>query len=57
VKSEDFVTVASAFLWTLENRLGESWDEETKEAWVVIYSALSNTMIDAVDKAQKSVLQ
>ena len=52
VKPEDFITVASALLWTLESRLGKLWDKETKDAWITIYSTLSNTMIDAVAKAQ-----
>ena len=57
VKPEDFITVASALLWTLESRLGNLWDTETKEAWITIYSTLSNTMIDAMTKAQSTVLQ
>lgn len=52
VKPEDFTIVGSALLWTLENRLGELWDNETKQAWATIYSILSKVMIEAIDKPQ-----
>jgi len=56
VKPEYFAIVASALLWTLENKLGKSWDEETKEAWVTMYSIISKTMIDAVNESQAVAL-
>jgi methyl-accepting chemotaxis protein len=52
VKPEYFESLASALLWTLENRLGKAWNDETKEAWVTIYSTLANGMINAVNESQ-----
>ena len=52
VRQEHFTIVATALLWTLENKLGKSWDEETKNAWVTMYSIISKTMIDAVNESQ-----
>ena len=40
-------TVGAALLDTLEKGLGDSWDEEHKEAWALVYGVLSKTMIDA----------
>ena len=57
VRPEYFPTVGSALLWTLENRLGKLWNEETKEAWVTIYSILSKAMIDTVEETQPVALQ
>lgn len=52
VKPEYFATVASALLWTLENKLGKMWGEETKDAWVTMYTILSKAMIEAVGESQ-----
>ncbi|MBA53402.1 MAG: hemin receptor [Pseudomonadales bacterium] len=52
VKEEHFQPVAEALLWTLEQGLGDAWDEEAKVAWTEAYVLLSTTMIDAMKAAQ-----
>jgi len=47
VKEEDYATVGDALLWTLEQRLGEDFTPEVKEAWEEAYKLLSNVMINA----------
>jgi PAS domain S-box-containing protein len=47
VETEHYQTVASALLWTLEKALGQDWNEEVKDAWTAVYTALSVTMIEA----------
>jgi len=44
VKEEHYTTVAVALLWTLEKGLGDSWNAEVQEAWVVVYTILADTM-------------
>ncbi|AWB65513.1 hemin receptor [Saccharobesus litoralis] len=52
VKDEHFPIVAEALLWTLEQGLGDAWNEEVKGAWVEAYTVLANTMIDAMNEAR-----
>lgn len=52
VKEEHFPIVADALLWTLEQGLGDDWNEEVKEAWVTAYTILATTMIEAMKDAQ-----
>jgi len=47
VKDEHYATVAAALLWTLEKGLGEAFTAEVKEAWVVVYTILADTMKNA----------
>lgn len=47
VKAEHYPAVGEALLWTLEQGLGDNWNEELGEAWTQAYSILSNTMQDA----------
>lgn len=47
VTAEHYQPVAEAFLWTLENYLGEDFTPELKEAWVVAYTTLAGVMIEA----------
>lgn len=44
VKDEHYATVATALLWTLEKGLGDAWNDEVKESWVVVYTILADTM-------------
>mmetsp|Transcript_29796 Transcript_29796/g.61485 ORF Transcript_29796/g.61485 Transcript_29796/m.61485 type:complete len:149 (+) Transcript_29796:39-485(+) len=44
-------TVGAALLDALENGLGDSWDEEHKEAWAAVYTVLSKVMIEAGDES------
>ena len=51
VKEEDYATVGSALLSTLEAGLGDAFTPEVKEAWTITYTTLSTTMIDAANKS------
>ncbi len=46
VKAEDYDKVADAFLWTLEQGLGDGFTPEVKEAWVVTYTTVAGVMIE-----------
>lgn len=48
VREEHFAPVGASLLWTLEQGLGDTWNDEAKEAWTTVYSVLSSTMIDAM---------
>ena len=37
VRNGDYDTVGAALLWTLEQGLGDVFDEEVKEAWANVY--------------------
>ena len=47
VLSAHYSTVGEAFIWTLEKKLGEDFTEELKQAWIEVYTTLSNIMIEA----------
>lgn len=47
VKPAQYEMVGDALLWTLEQGLGNDWNEEVKEAWASCYAILSTTMIEA----------
>ena len=49
VKDEHYNTVATALLWTLEKGLGPDFTPATKEAWVVVYTILADTMKGAAN--------
>lgn len=51
VQDPDYVTVAEALLWTLEQGLGDAFTAEVKAAWSKIYSVLADTMIAAATEA------
>lgn len=51
VKPEQYETVGAALLWTLEQGLGEAWNEEVAEAWADVYGILSSTMKEAAEFA------
>ncbi len=44
VTDENYDTVASALLWTLEQGLGEQFSPDVEEAWIAVYGVLSGTM-------------
>lgn len=48
VKDEHFPIVGEALLWTLEQGLGDEWNDELKEAWATTYALLASTMIAAM---------
>ena len=45
VKPEHYRLVGDALLWTLQQGLGNDWNEEVKEAWTKCYTTLAETMI------------
>jgi len=49
VNKEDYAKVGDSLLWTLEQGLGEGFDEPTREAWVVTYTTLSGVMIEGAE--------
>jgi hemoglobin-like flavoprotein len=51
VKPVQYKKVGEALLWTLEQGLGNDWNEEVKEAWTKCYTTLSDTMIAASSEA------
>ena len=48
VTEAHFNTVAAALLWTLELALKDQWNDKMKNAWVAVYTVLSETMINAM---------
>lgn len=47
IKNEYYQHVGESLLYTLEKGLGDEFTLEVKDAWVVLYTLLSNTMIEA----------
>ena len=52
VKAEDYKKVGDAFLWTLEQCLGDAFTLDTKEAWIVAYTTVASAMIEGAEYAQ-----
>jgi hemoglobin-like flavoprotein len=51
VKAQDYGTVATALLWTLEKGLGDAFTPSVKEAWTQTYMTLAQTMQSASARA------
>ncbi len=47
VRPAHYKLVGKALLWTLEQGLGNDWNDEVKEAWMKCYTTLSEAMIAA----------
>ena len=47
VRPQDYGTVGTALLWTLETGLGEAFTLEVREAWGSAYTLLATTMQEA----------
>lgn len=47
VTDDQYAPVGAALLWTLEQGLGKTWNEEVKEAWTEAYTLLANVMTEA----------
>ena len=47
VKAEDYRPVGEALVWTMGKGLGDAFTEDTKQAWIAAYGALSAVMIEA----------
>lgn len=54
VKDEDYETVGTALLWTLEQGLGPSFTCQVKDAWAEAYGILAGTMQAAAEEVQTS---
>ncbi len=46
-KPEHYQTVGQALLWTLESVLVNRWDDDTRTAWMEVYTLVATTMINA----------
>ena len=51
VRNGDYVSVCAALLWTLEQGLGDTFDDEVREAWANVYGVLAAAMIEAANEA------
>lgn len=49
VKAEDYDKVGDAFLWTLQQGLGDAFTPEIEEAWTVTYSTVASVMTDGAE--------
>ncbi|MEM7541416.1 MAG: globin family protein [Pseudomonadota bacterium] len=54
VTNAHYDTVGEALLWTLEQGLGDAFDEPTKAAWTETYTILATTMKAAAAEAEAS---
>jgi len=52
VKEAHYPLVGAALLWTLEQGLGDAFDEDTREAWAAAYELLAGVMCQAAADAQ-----
>ena len=52
VKAEDYKKVGDAFLWTLEQGLGDVFTPDVKEAWIVAYTTVASVMIEGAEYTQ-----
>jgi hemoglobin-like flavoprotein len=50
VQDEDYATVGSALLWTLEETLGAAFTPEVRDAWAACYNLLAGVMRRAARK-------
>jgi len=51
VKDEHYDTVGEALIWTLGQGLKDDFTEETKTAWVGVYTLVATTMKEAATEA------
>ena len=54
VKDEDYATVGSALIWTLEQGLGDAFTPETRTAWLKVYTLLAETMQHAAAEYRRA---
>jgi nitric oxide dioxygenase len=52
VGAEQYATVGSALLWTLERGLGNEFTEQTAHAWADAYRRVSSVMVEAARLAE-----
>ncbi|MDW7691655.1 globin family protein [Flammeovirgaceae bacterium SG7u.111] len=51
IEPAHYAVVGECLIWTLEQGLGDAWNDELKKAWVTAYTILSGAMIEAQNKA------
>jgi len=49
VKAVHYEIVGEALLWTLEQGLGNDWNQAVEDAWVSCYKSLAGIMIEAAE--------
>jgi hemoglobin-like flavoprotein len=47
VKSSHFVAFGDALIWSLEQQFGPAFTPELREAWIALYDAVQNKMVQA----------
>jgi hemoglobin-like flavoprotein len=52
VQKEQYDSVGTALIWTLEQGLGADFTPETKEAWVKVYGILASVATSAYEEAK-----
>lgn len=52
VHDAHYATVGDALIWVLEKRLGDQWDEETRQSWTELYDMWATSMIKASHEAR-----
>ena len=52
VRAADYPTVGAALLDALAAMLGDDFDPETRQAWVVAYNLMAETMLDGAASAR-----
>jgi hemoglobin-like flavoprotein len=57
VKPADYPTVGTALLWTLEQGLGPAFTDETRQAWIEVYTILSGVMIEAAQQSPNAIVE
>ena len=48
VKPEHYGPVKEALLWTLEQGLGNDWNDAVRQAWEVCYDSITQAMLEKV---------
>lgn len=51
VKPEYYHSVGIALMWTLEQGLGNDWNQDVSEAWKACYHSIAASMIEATQPA------
>ena len=50
VEDMHYTTFAHALIWTLEQSLGSGFTDDVRDAWIEVYTLLSEVMIDGANK-------
>lgn len=53
VKDEDYTKVGACLLWTLEQGLGDGYDDSVADAWTETYKTVSSVMIQGANESVK----